>query len=191
MRLASTTQSEPEELPEWRRRSAMEQAGCFQIMIVSFVNDLLKRGYAKPLTMEDLDPLPTADHAHNLGQILQSYNARTDGSLFWFILKHFVRRYYVGALCHLTYCLSQAGIPFLIRGLVDFYSNQSLPIWRGVVLAVALIIVNEISSLAIANRHYQVSSFQSHLSADVYFVRCIEWAICSELLYLMLSIPSL
>lgn len=138
-------------------RCAMEEAGFLSTLFMTFNYDLLKRGALKPLTLEDLDRLPSTDTPLATKHVLAQYNQQTDGLVVWPLFKAFRRRWAIAASSHSTWIACTVYLPYMIRSLVQFYVDKTISVWYGILYAGVAVLLILVSSIAVNQRFYQVS----------------------------------
>jgi hypothetical protein len=120
----------------------------------SWMQDLLKKGNEKPLTVDDLDELPDVDRSEMVYRRFSNVwnkqlKENSSPSLVWAFGIAFGKPFLAAGLLKLIYDSSAFSGPLLLNALIKFLSDPSQPLSKGLLYVFILFFANFLMSLCL------------------------------------------
>lgn len=140
-----------------QKRNPVDNSHIFQRLSFSWMTELMKTGYKKYLTEQDLYKLPKSfgakEISHKFSERWQyQLKHKANPSLAWALLSTFGGKILLGGIFKVAYDILQFTQPQLLRILIKFVSDYTstpepqLPLVRGVMLSIAMFVVSVVQT---------------------------------------------
>jgi hypothetical protein len=126
----------------------------WRTLTFSWMQELLKKGNEKPLTIDDLDELPNVDRSEAIYRRFSTVwnkqlKENSSPSLVWAFGIAFGKPFLAAGLLKLIYDSSAFSGPLLLNALIKFLSDPSQPLSKGLTYVFLLFFANFLMSLCL------------------------------------------
>ena len=142
----------------------MDTAPWYSRLTWRYLNPLLAKGLRVGVKAEDVWPLPCYDRVPRLlARFERVRAAHPEAPLFWKVARIFWRRWVLGGLFYLCWCVCAGSQPWLIRSLLDAVKSESATTADGLLLTLALTLAQLGYSFCINWKFHQLNRNGSNM----------------------------
>ena len=152
-------------------KNSYESASIFSKLTMLWVYPLLKLGSTRPINPIDIDKLrekDSSDYQHSLLKkfVKEVYTDTGTYTLFKVIYKRFFTEIILITLVDVVCTFLEYSSPVFL-GLIEDYLNSSEPLWKGIVIAVYLILCKIFRSILGNWNGFRTSLLSNHIKASL------------------------
>lgn len=159
-----------------------ERASPLSVLLLTWLDALLWRGYRKPLDVDDFYAVPTAHSAQSVRERVLAFRARhPDATFTSTILRAFALRWLAGFCANCVFVTAYVLQPFWVGALVEYVNHRVLDggtgggteptyflgIRNGLLLTTGLVVMSLVAILAVNHTFYHQTRYGSYLRTAV------------------------
>ncbi|KAJ1420290.1 ABC transporter type 1, transmembrane domain [Sesbania bispinosa] len=138
-------------------QTGLSQANFFSRLTFSWINPLLSLGYTKPLSLQDIPPMPPEDKANMCYQQFAStwdslLSGNTSNSsknlVIWTMSRAFLKENIFIAICALGRTICAAVSPLIVYAFVNHANRSEDNLYEGVSILGCLVLVKIVESVS-------------------------------------------